>query len=218
MNADKVEIIDIEPDELLKRFSDGKIYKKEQVKRAFHNFFTKNNLYALREIALRRTADRVNYEVETARLSKGQITVMPTSDQIMACMSSSPSSLRIIRTAARMAEVYHSKWIALYVETTKSQKLSKEDKERLNSYFNLAEQLGGEVVTIYGDNVVEQIIQYAEFRNITKIIIGKNHKKTSKVFHFYAKDVVDKLMDSNSYIDVYVIPNSLYTEKKRKVI
>lgn len=213
--ADKVEIIDIEPDELLKRFSDGKIYKKEQVKRAFHNFFTKNNLYALREIALRRTADRVNNEVESARLSKREITVMPTSDKIMACIGPSPSSQRIIRTAARMAEVYHSKWVALYVENTKSSKLTKEDKERLNFHFNLAEQLGGEVVTIYGDNIVDQIIQYAEFRNITKIIIGKNHKKTSKVFHFYAKDIVDKLMDSNAYIDVYAIPNSTY-QKKRK--
>lgn len=214
--ADKVEIIDIEPDELLKRFSDGKIYKKEQVKRAFYNFFTKNNLYALREIALRRTADRVNNEVESARLSKREITVMPTSDKIMACIGPSPSSQRIIRTAARMAEVYHSKWVALYVENTKSSKLSKDDKKRLNSHFNLAEQLGGEIVTIYGDNVVEQIIQYAEFRNITKILIGKNHKKASKVFHFYAKDIVDKLMDSNAYIDVYAIPNSKY-QKKRKV-
>lgn len=214
--ADKVEIIDIEPDELLKRFSDGKIYKKEQVKRAFHNFFAKNNLYALREIALRRTADRVNNEVESARLSKREITVMPTSDKIMACIGPSPSSQRIIRTAARMAEVYHSKWIALYVENTKSSKLSKEDKERLNAHFSLAEQLGGEVVTIYGENFVTEVIQYAELRNITKIVIGKNHKKTSKVFHFYAKDIVDKLMDSNAYIDVYTIPNSTY-QKKRKV-
>ncbi|OBR92878.1 sensor protein KdpD [Clostridium ragsdalei P11] len=216
-NADKVEIIDIEPDELLKRFSDGKVYARDQVKSAFHNFFTKSNLYALREIALRKTADRVNYEIETARLSKGQITVVPASDQILACISSSPSSLRVIRTAARMAEVYHSKWIVVYVETTKSQKLSKEDRKRLNSYFNLGEQLGGEVVTIYGDDIADQVIQYAKFRNITKIIIGKNNKKTSKVFHFYAKDVVDKLMDSNSYIDVYVIPNSLYDRKSDKI-
>lgn len=215
--ADKVEIIDIEPDELLKRFTDGKIYKREQVKRAFQNFFRKNNLYALREIALRRIADRVNSEVESARLSQREIRVMPTSDQVLACISSSPSSARIIRTAARMAEVYHSKWTALYVENTKSLGLSKADKERLNENFNLAEQLGGEVVTIYGDNVVEQIIKYAEFRNITKIIIGKNHKNTTKLFHFYAKDIVDKLMECNAYIDVYAIPNASSENKKREV-
>ena len=216
--ADNVELIDIEPEELLKRFSDGKIYSKEQTKKAFNNFFTKENLFALREIALRRTADRVNYEVESVRLSKGQITVMPTSDAILACISPSPSSSRVIRTATRMAEAHHSKWIALYVETTKSQKLSKEDKERLNANFNLAEQLGGEVVTVYGDNIVEQIIQYAKFRNVTKIIIGKNHKKPNNLFHFYARDIVDKLMDSNSYIDVYVIPNSTFNKKNSSLI
>lgn len=215
-DADKVEIIDIEPDELLKRFSDGKIYSREQVRRAFVHFFTKNNLYALREIALRKTADRVNYEVEVDRLSRGQITVVPTSDQIMACISSSPSSARVIRTAARMAEVYHSKWIVLYVKTTQNHESEKDDIKRLNSYFNLTEQLGGEVAIVYGDDISEQIIEYAKFRNITKIIIGKNNKKTIRLFHFYAKDVVDKLMDSNFYIDVYVIPNSLYEEKKKR--
>ncbi len=213
--ADKVELIDIEPTELLNRFSEGKVYSKEQTRKAFDNFFTKNNLFALREIALRRTADRVNYEVESVRLAKGQVTVIPTSDVVLACISSSPSSLRVIRTATRMAEAHHSKWIALYVETTKSQNLSKEDRERLNSHFNLAEQLGGEVVTAYGDNTVEQIIQYAKFRNATKIIIGKNHKKPNNLFHFYAKDIVDKLMESNSYIDVYVVPNSSSDKQKK---
>ncbi|WP_160686731.1 sensor histidine kinase KdpD [Clostridium sp. C2-6-12] len=216
--ADKVELIDIEPDELLNRFSEGKVYNKEQTRKAFNNFFTKNNLFALREIALRRTADRVNYEVESVRLSRGQITVMPTSDVVLACISPSPSSSRVIRTATRMAEAHHSKWIALYVETTKMQKLNKEDKERLNSHFSLVEQLGGEVVTVYGDNITEQIIQYAKFRNVTKIIIGKNHKKPNNLFHFYAKDVVDKLMESNSYIDVYVIPNSTFDIGKENSI
>ncbi|URZ08794.1 Sensor protein KdpD [Clostridium felsineum] len=213
-DADKVELIDIEPDELLKRFVDGKIYKKEQVKRAFNNFFNKNNLYALREIALRRTADRVNFEIEIARLSKGQITVLATSDQILACIGTSPSSARIIRTAARMAESYHSKWIALYVDTGRS--LSKTDRENLNSNFRLAEGLGGELVTVQGENIADQIIRYAELRNTTKIIIGKNHKKTETLLHFYAKDVVDKLMDSNSYIDVYMIPNSSYYKNQKK--
>ncbi len=217
-DADKVELIDIEPDELLNRFSEGKVYSREQTRKAFNNFFTKNNLFALREIALRRTADRINYEVESVRLSKSQITVMPTSDVVLACISPSPSSLRVIRTATRMAEAHHSKWIALYVEGTKSKNLGKEDRERLNSHFNLAEQLGGEVVTAYGDNAVEQIIQYAKFRNVTKIIIGKNHKKPNNLFHFYAKDIVDKLMESNSYIDVYVIPNSTFDKKREKTI
>ncbi|WP_026015804.1 sensor histidine kinase [Clostridium beijerinckii] len=216
--ADKVELIDIEPDELLKRFSDGKVYDKEQATKAFNNFFTKNNLFALREIALRRTADRVNYEVESVRLSKGQITVMPTVDAILACISSSPSSSRVIRTARRMAEAHHSKWIAFYVETTKSRNLSKKDKENLSANFKLAEELDGEIVTVYSDDIVEQIIQYAKFRNVTKIIIGKNHKKPNNFFRIYARDIVDKLMESNSYIDVYVIPNSTFNKEKENII
>ncbi|NMF07422.1 ATP-binding protein [Clostridium beijerinckii] len=216
--ADKVELIDIEPDELLKRFSDGKVYDKEQTTKAFNNFFTKNNLFALREIALRRTADRVNYEVESVRLSKGQITVMPTVDAILACISSSPSSSRVIRTARRMAEAHHSKWIAFYVETTKSKNLNKKDKESLSANFKLAEELGGEIVTVYSDDIVEQIIQYAKFRNVTKIIIGKNHKKPNNFFHIYARDIVDKLMESNSYIDVYVIPNSAFNKEKENIV
>lgn len=216
-DANKVELIDIEPDELLKRFTDGKVYKKDQLKRAFHNFFTRNNLYALREIALRRTADRVNFEIEIARLSKGQVTVMATSDQILACIGTSPSSTRIIRTAARMSELYHSKWIALYVDTGRT--LNKADKETLNSNFKLVEQLGGELATVSGENVADQIIRYAELRNTTKIIIGKNHKKAGTILHFYARDVVDKLMDSNSYIDVYMIPNSsYYSDKKKRIL
>lgn len=213
--ADKVKLIDVEPDELLKRFSDGKIYSEDQTKNAFNNFFVKNNLCALREIALRRTADRVNNEVESVRLSKGDITVMPTSNPILACIGYSPSSSRVIRTAARMAEAYHSKWIALYVETTKLQRMSKDNKEKLNANFKLADQLGGEIVTVYGDNIAEQIIEYAKFRNVTKIIIGKSYKKSSRIFNFYAKDIVNKLMDSNLYLDVYVIPNSK-TKGRRK--
>lgn len=216
-DADKVELIDIEPEELLKRFSEGKIYSREQTKKAFRNFFTKNNLYALREIALRRTADRVSNEIESERLSKGQITVMPTSDQILACISSSPSSLRVIRTAARFAEAFHTKWVVLYVETMKFQSLKDSDKERLSSYVALAEQLGGEVATVYGDDLAEEIIEYAKFRNTTKIIIGKNNRVTSKILHFYARDVVDKIMNSNTYIDVYVVPSAEAENKKLKL-
>lgn len=217
-DADKVELIDIEPDELLNRFSEGKVYGKDQTRKAFSNFFTKNNLFALREIALRRTADRINYEVESVRMSRSQITVMPTSDVVLACISPSPSSARVIRTAMRMAEAHHSKWIALYVETAKSKDLNKEDRDRLSSHFNLAKELSGEVVTVYGDDAVEQIIQYAKFRNVTKIIIGKNNKNPKNLFHLYAKDIVDRLMDSNSYIDVYVIPNLDFKKERKNII
>ncbi len=132
---------------------------------------------------------------------------MTASEQILVCINSSSSSSKAIRTAARMAEAFHSKWTALYVETEKMQKLSKDGKKTLNANFNLVEQLEGEIATVYGDNIVEEIIEYANFRNITKIIIGKNNRKSSRIFNYYAKGLVDRLMNSNSDIEVYVIPN-----------
>lgn len=216
-DADKVELIDIEPDELLNRFSDGKIYSKEQTQKAFNNFFKKSNLFALREIALRRTADRVNYEVESVRLSKGQITVLATVEQILACISPSPSSSKIIRSAARMAEAHHCKWIAIYVENTECENFSKEEKKSLKDNFNLVEELGGEIVTVYGEDVVEQIIEYAKFRNITKIIVGKNHVKSKSIFKFFKKDISQKIIDYNDCIDLYIIPSSNEKKNIKKV-
>ncbi len=149
---------------------------------------------------------------------KEENTLMKSSEQIMACISPSPSSEKVIQTAVKMAKNYNSKFIVLYVESIKSQTLNREEKKRLNSYFNLVEQLGGEMVTVYGDSVDKQIIQYAELRNVTKIIIGKNHKKLTSISHFYKRDLVDKIMDSNHYIDVYIIPSPFYKEEKSNFI
>lgn len=114
-----------------------------------------------------------------------------------------------------MAEVQHSKWIVLYVETAKFKELSKKDKERINKNFSLAEQLGGEIVTLYGDNIPEQIIAYAKFRNVSKIVIGKNHRKRYSIFHFFTEDIIDKLLATD--IDVCIIP-ILSSERRNKRI
>lgn len=143
---------------------------------------------------------------------------MDKSEQILVCINSSPSSSRVIHTAARMAEAFQSKWTALYVETEKMQRLSKEDKKTLNANFNLVEQLDGEIVTVHGDNIVEEIIGYANFRNITKIIIGKNNRKKSWIFSYYAKSLADRLMNFDSDLEVYVIPNWSNNKKTNNLI
>ncbi len=143
---------------------------------------------------------------------------MTASEQILVCINSSPSSSKAIRTAARMAEAFHSKWTALYVQTEKMQKLSKYDKKTLNANFNLVEQLEGEIVTVYGDNIVEEIIEYANFRNITKIIVGKKNRKSNRVFNYFGKDLVDRIMNFNSDIEVYVVPNWLNKRKTKNLI
>ncbi|RDY28323.1 sensor histidine kinase KdpD [Romboutsia weinsteinii] len=213
-NSTQLELIDIEPDVLLQRFNEGKIYKKDQALKAKDNFFIKDNLIALREIALRKTAERVNKEVQISRLSKGEVTVIPTSDTIMACVGPSPSSTKIIRTASRIAYSSLSKWIALYITTPESNNLNETQRNQLKSNLDLAKKLGAEIVVLHGDNLVEQIIRYAKMRNVTKIVIGRNHSNHKFINKILKKDVVDKLIEEVYHIDVHVIPYKSGTKDK----
>ncbi|CEH34630.1 DUF4118 domain-containing protein [Romboutsia lituseburensis] len=219
-NTTQLELIDIEPDALLERFNDGKIYKLEQAKRAQENFFIKDNLIALREIALRKTAEKVNKEVEITRLSKGEVAVVPTCETLLACISPSPSSTKVIRTASRIASSNVSNWIVLYIENP-NLKLDKSQKKQLNINISLAKELGAEVIISHGEDVVEQILRFSKMRNVTKIVIGKNHYKNKKFYQMLKRDLVDRLIDEVEYIDVHVIPYKKgsiksYENKKEK--
>ncbi|MTI56568.1 sensor histidine kinase [Geosporobacter ferrireducens] len=204
--AGQVELIDIEPEDLLKRFNEGKVYRKEQAKRAQSNFFQKENLVALREIALRRTADRVNREVQIARLSKTNIKILPVKEQLLVCISPAPTSAKVIRTAARMADSLQATWIAVYVQTSENKYIDKTVQEQLQKNMTLAEQLGAEVVTLHGDNIADQLVSYAKLRNATKIVIGRNQKSRNPLLRILKKDIVNRLLDLTAYIDVHVIP------------
>ncbi|CEQ21779.1 sensor histidine kinase [Paraclostridium sordellii] len=204
--SSQLELIDVEPDVLIERFNQGKIYKKDQAKRAQENFFTKDNLVALRELALRKTAQKVNKEVEINRLSKGEASVIPTSETILVCVSPSPSSAKLIRTASRISQASLSKLIAIYIKDPIKDNLSKEANKQLESNLELAKMLGAEVVLLHGDNMVEDILRFSKMRNITKVIIGRNHKKHSLFSKLIKKDIVDNLIDEADYIDVHVIP------------
>lgn len=219
--SSQLELIDVEPDVLLERFNQGKIYKKEQAIRAQENFFTKENLVALRELALRKTAEKVNKEVEITRLSKSGVEVIPTSETILVCISPSPSTTKLIRTAYRISQSSLSRLIAIYIKDPNKEELPKEAKAKLESNLELAKKLGAEVVLLHGDNMVEDILRYSKMRNVTKIIIGRNHRKHSVFSRFVKRDVVDKLIDEADHIDVHVIPykgekSSNYRPKKEK--
>ena len=144
--ASQVELVDIEPSDLLERLKSGKVYASQQAARAMDNFFTLENLTALREIALRRCADRVNLLIDTVRI-KGK-SDFHTDEHILVCLSSSPSNSKIIRTASRMANAFKSSFTALYVESSDSKVMSKIDTERLRSNMRLAEQLGAKIETV----------------------------------------------------------------------
>jgi len=216
-NANQVELVDIDPEDLLKRFEEGKVYGKEQAKRAKYHFFTRKNLDALRELALRRMAERVNREIESERLSKGELSVLPASEQIMACISPSESSARVIRSAARMAEAFQAKWTAFYVETSAATKLRDYERARLRLNIKLAEQLGAEIVLVSGEDVVEQIIKYAKLLNITKIVIGKNQAIRGRLWRVGARSIADGLIGSIENSDIHVIPG-IPAENKRVIL
>lgn len=200
-SADQVELVDIEPDDLILRLQSGKVYQKNQASRALDHFFTRDNLAALREIAMRRTADRLS---RNAQKTENE-TVAKAGEHILTCLSSSPSNAKVIRTAARMAEVFHSGFTALFVETEETKELKGENLKRLRDNMRLAEQLGARIATVYGDDPAVQIAEYARVSGITKIVLGRsNHKPT---LFWRNKMLVDQLTKLTGDIDIYIIPD-----------
>ncbi|MDU7965205.1 MAG: histidine kinase, partial [Clostridium perfringens] len=170
-NAFQIELIDVDPSVLIERLNSGKIYVKNQAKRALKNFFIRENLVALRELALRETANSVNKEV---MINKN---VYYTNEHILVCLSSSPSNSKVIRTAARMAEAFHGKFTALFVETTSSRELKEGNIERLREHVKLAKDLGAKIETVYGDDVAYQVSEFSKISSVSKVIIGRTKKK-----------------------------------------
>lgn len=208
-SADQIKLIDIEPEELLSRLQAGKVYNNNQAARALNNFFSLENLAALREIALRRTADRLNHSAQ----EKGNESAAKAGEHILICLSSSPSNPKVIRTAARMAEAFHSSFTALFVETPETKELKGDNLKRLHDNLHLAEQLGAQIATAYGEDPAVQIAQYAKASGITKIVLGKNNQKQS--FIFKKATLADKLIKLTDTIDVYIIPDNLPLYKKK---
>jgi len=172
--ADSVEIVDLPPRELLERLREGKVYLPAQAERAMQSFFRGPNLGALREITLRRTADRIHAHVETSRLATaGPRETWATAETLLVCIGPSPTSARVIRTSKRLAASLNARWIAASVETSQAGSPSSEVLTRLLDNVQLAERLGAETATLSGDDVAEEIIRYARAQNVTKIVIGK---------------------------------------------
>jgi two-component system, OmpR family, sensor histidine kinase KdpD len=201
--ADEIELIDLPPEELLQRLKEGKVYVAEIAERARKNFFRKGNLLALRELALRRTAERVDAQMQDYRRVKGVKEVWPAAERIMVCIGANPRSIRLIRAARRMAAGLRADWISVYVEAPTAVKPSESDLKELSDHMRLAESLGAETVTLSGNRASEEILNYARTRNVTKIIIGKpTHPRwKDKIFG----SLLDDIVRSSGDIDVYVI-------------
>jgi two-component system, OmpR family, sensor histidine kinase KdpD len=207
--ADDVELIDLPPDDLLQRLKDGKVYVPEQIQHAIQNFFAKGNLIALRELALRRTAERVDQQMEVYRRDHAVVRTWPAAETIMVCVNMKPRGPRLIRAARRMAADLHAKWIAVYVQVPRHLRLPQAERDRLIQSLRLAEQLGAETVTLTGDNVAQELLSYARSRNATKIIVGKPVRSLWKEWLFGS--VVSELVHQSGEIDIYVITGEART-------
>ncbi|HWS30287.1 MAG TPA: sensor histidine kinase KdpD [Clostridia bacterium] len=211
--ADQIELVDIDPGDLIDRLQKGKIYREEQAKRTLAGFFTREKLIALREIAFRAAADQVS---RAAGLNNepSKNGGAYANEHILVCLSPAPSNARVIRTAARMADAFHGAFTALFVETRETQELPDKDKPALRENIRLAEQLGAQIATVYGADIPAQISEYANMSHVSKLVIGRSsyRKKWPGQTNF-----VDKLTALAPNLDIYIIPGTRPSSHAKKI-
>ncbi len=201
--ADEIELVDLPPETLLARLASGKVYVPETASRAAAHFFQRGNLLALRELALRRTADRVDADVQAYREAHSINVTWPAVEKILVCVGPSPASERLVRGAARVATGLRAPCLAVYVERHHEAPLSEADSSRLEAHLRLAESLGAEVVRLSGPSVAEALIEYARNHNVTRIIIGK--PTHSRLRDLLRGSLLDEVVRGSGDIDVQVI-------------
>lgn len=174
--ADDVVLVDLPPDELLQRLKEGKVYVPQQAERAMANFFRKGNLLALREISLRRTADRVDDDVLAYRRTQAVTTVWPTQESLLVCIGPGPGGERLIRSAARAAAQGEMPWHAVYVETPKLQRLPDGERSLVLKLLKLAQDAGARTAVLSGPDAAQAAIAYARQNNISKVMVGRDKR------------------------------------------
>lgn len=201
--ADNVELIDLTSDDLLQRLAEGKVYIPAEAARAMNRFFGKGNLIALRELALRRMADRVEAQAESYR--RTQVASLPTalSDRFIVAVSPSPFAQRVVRAAKRQANRLFADWEVVYVERPSADGLAPADKDRVYQTLRLAEQLGARTATITGEDPAAELIRYAVERNASRIIVGKPGRPLWR--DRITSSFVDELIRNDAGIDVHVV-------------
>ena len=198
-----IELIDLPTDELLNRLKEGKVYIPEQAERAIEKFFRQGNLTALRELTMRRAAERVD-DLMLDYMGKRAIPgPWPAGERLLVCVSPGAISERLIRSARRLADELKAEWYAIYVETPRQFRISAEERDRIDRMLRLAEELGAKSITISGSTVAETVTSFARNQNITKIIIGKSRR--SVLSEWLHGSVTDQLIRQSGPIDVYFV-------------
>ncbi|MEH2624841.1 two-component system sensor histidine kinase KdpD [Bradyrhizobium sp. AZCC 1719] len=204
--ADAIELIDLTPDDLIQRLKEGKVYVPKQAERALEHYFSPGNLTALRELALRRTAERVDEQLLTHMQANAIAGPWAAGERILVCVSEDPRAAGLVRYTKRLADRLHAQWTAVSIETRRSLQLTDEQRDRLADTMRLAEALGGEALTIpgVGRRIADDVIHFAHANNVTQIIIGKSTR--SWWFELTRGSVVHDLVRRAGHISVHVIP------------
>ncbi len=201
--ADEVKLIDLSPEELIQRLHDGKVYVPEAAERALRNYFQPANLTALRELALRETAEHVDEQMRAHRRARAEADTWAVSERVLVAISGSELSECLVRAARRMAERRGAPWLAVFVEPPRFEDRPDGERERVHRALHLTEQLGGEAVTIPGRSVAEDLLRYARERNVSEIILGKSLRTRWR--ELWTGSVVDQVIRHSGAIDVRVV-------------
>lgn len=208
--AAEIEVIDLPPDELLTRLNEGKVYIPEQASRAIDKFFRKGNLTALREMSLRRAAERVDDQMRAYMQTRAIPGPWAAGERLLVCISPSPLSERLVRTARRLADELNAEWITLFVETPQSASMSESKRERVSNILQLSEDLGARSYTVTSSGSIESVsqvvIDFAHKNNITKIVAGKPLRPRWQ--EILRGSLVDSLIHKSGDIDVYVVTSA----------
>ncbi|MFW2273866.1 DUF4118 domain-containing protein [Burkholderia orbicola] len=210
--ADEVTLVDLPAEELLERMRDGKVYLAQQAERAVRNFFRKGNLIALRELALRRTADRVDAQMREYRADRSIQRIWQARERLLVCVGPGPEATTLVRAAARLAASLKADWIAVYVETPRLQRLPDARRQRTLDALKLAAELGAETATLAGADAVAALIGYAKVRNVSKLVAGGSPKVG--LVRRFARPFGEQLAERAGDVDLMLIRASASDETR----
>ncbi len=202
--ADEIEVIDITPEELIQRLHEGKVYVRDAAQRALKHYFSPGNLTALRELALRRTAQRVDEQMLSYMRAHAIAGPWATDERLLVCIDGGPASVGLVRYARRAADRLRCTWAAIHVETLGHVPLTEADRDRMSEAFRLAETLGGEAVMLTGERLSEAILDYARENNVTQIVLGRPNG--AHWFGMLRPTIVSNLIRDAGPIGIHIVP------------
>ncbi len=202
-NADDVEVVDLTPDDLIQRLHEGKVYVPHQAQRAVKHYFQPGNLTALRELALRRTAQRVDQQMVSYMRAHAIPGPWAAGERVLVCINENPSSINLVRSARRLADRLHAPWTAIHIETSRTLRLSEADRTAIAETMRLAERLGGETVTIPGQDVARTLVDYATENNVTHVVISRSRRAGWR--EWFGGSVMQQIIQRAGGINVHVI-------------